>query len=1212
MKAFFHTSKRALAVCVAVLMLIGLLPIGGLLSSAATVEYMINGDFETGAVGGKWQASTNAAIVTSPTHGGSYAAKMDYDNGNTMLQGYIEGLSDAATYTFSFWYYVPAGETVQIQLMMQCANSWSAPLGEASKYSVPVKTSNLQAYDTWLQFTKEVTLNPGDIGVQFQLYTAQAGDVYYIDDVSLSATVADPEPEPEPTVLNIDFDVATDKVNSVNYNSTNIRTYLEVETAQTLPIDGWGGYGGDITLLIDDQQVPAKAAGLGSANKFQIYTADGTGDFRSASTIVIPAGATFTSGIDSVVFPKEFKIVKKNGAWVKYEPPVIPGDHTTSLYPEIPEDKTHLAVGGDFSAGLPNGWGATSGLVTVENGLVKVTDNSQLVTNVTTSLVAGHTYVYTMYYWVTEVVNNPQFLVQAYYADANGETGYQVQYSPVFTDVTAGWNVFTFEYTLSESANNPYRLSFQIQSLGKASTGTGTMYVDDVTVYDRDEVPFVPVLPTDHGGDTEIPGNAAFVNMQNMTFDLQTWHSKVGNTSIADGMAKILVSGSDDYLQLNTVSVKAGVEYTLAFYIWVTEASADFDFNLYMATSAATPNGTWCDKVLSRNDVVTNTPGGIKTTTDGWQRVTLTWTPAADGDIAVGLKNYGGSATGTIYIDDASLTYEKVVVIPTDHGGDTQLSENAVGAGMQNGDFNATVGQNWMGDSSIVDGMAKIAVSGTDDYIQFNGNTVKAGVEYTLAFYVWVTEASADFDFNLYMTDAGSPKGGWLDFTIGSSYVTSNLGGGIKGVTDGWQYVTVKWVAPADGGATFGMKNYGGSATGTIYIDDVSLTYEETIEYIGITADMVSLYAAQQQEGNNRSVFGLEIKGVNIPFDASWRNFGYVNVLVDGATENAPFGTTAISDTWGIGEENKMLLYLSYAAYDASTITIPQGTKLIHPADPTLAYEFTEDVVITKGSAEWPIRVLLGSEVELGETLKADVTMRIPSVHYEEGMKLQVTVDDESTALELTAGADSLYSAQLAIPMKNMNDVFTLQVVRADGSALGNSVEYSIKAYAEAIITNEAYDEKDRETAKAMLWSGYYAQQYFGYKNEGLEAPAYGSLDADALNAAIATEAAPTIENGKESFVGYTLVLKDVTTIRLYFRDQVTGSTLAPNGLYYLESAPLTAADLGAVQTFEVDGATYTVSVYQLCKLVVDSANYGDSFKNLVRALYNYGVTATK
>ena len=170
---------------------------------------------------------------------------------------------------------------------------------------------------------------------------------------------------------------------------------------------------------------------------------------------------------------------------------------------------------------------------------------------------------------------------------------------------------------------------------------------------------YVPTpVPTDHGGDTEIPGNAAFVNMQNMNFDQQTGHSKVGDTSIADGMAKVLVSGSNDYLQLNTVAVTAGVEYTLAFYIWVTEASSDFSFNLYMATSAATPSGGWCDNVLNRNDVVTNMKGGIKGTTDGWPRVTITWTPAADGDIAVGLKNYSGTATGIFYIDDASLTYK--------------------------------------------------------------------------------------------------------------------------------------------------------------------------------------------------------------------------------------------------------------------------------------------------------------------------------------------------------------------------------------------------------------------------------------------------------------------------------------------------------------------------------------------------------------------------
>ncbi|MBQ1211409.1 MAG: carbohydrate binding domain-containing protein, partial [Clostridia bacterium] len=568
------------------------------------VEYMINGDFETGAVGGKWQANTNAAIVTSPTHGGSYAAKMDYDNGNTMLQGYIEGLSDAATYTFSFWYYVPAGETVQIQLMMQCANSWSAPLGEAGKYSVPVTTGNLQAYDTWLQFTKEVTLNPGDIGFQFQLYTAQAGDVYYIDDVSLSATVADPEPEPEPVTLNIDFDVATDKVNGVHYNSTNNRTYLEVETAQTLPIDGWGGYGGNATLLIDDQQVPAKAAGLGSANKFQIYTADGTGDFRSASTIVIPAGATFTAGIDSVVFPKEFKIVKKNGVWVKYEPQTLPSDHS-AIGPNLPQDKTNLVSFGSFDAATGV---SITGNGAVADGMLRmdITGSDDLA-NFQVAVAAGKTYRLSVYMWIIDSYNiridgEASAVKDAYqnyiYSDANEISGTSLKAD------TAGWVEMVYEFTATKTG------TAAIYFVRNYWGGNATVYVDDLCIYDVNEQPVVIPTPTDHGGDTEIPGNAAFVNMQNMTFDLQTWHSKVGNTSIADGMAKILVSGSDDYLQLNTVSVKAGVEYTLAFYIWVTEASSDFSFNLYMATSPATPSGGWCDNVLSRGDVVTNTPGG--------------------------------------------------------------------------------------------------------------------------------------------------------------------------------------------------------------------------------------------------------------------------------------------------------------------------------------------------------------------------------------------------------------------------------------------------------------------------------------------------------------------------------------------------------------------------------------------------------------------------
>ena len=1170
MKSLFQMSKRALAVCVAVLMLIGLLPVGGLLASAATVEKMIGGDFETGAITGSWQSQTNVPVVSDYAHGGSYAAKVDYNgNPNNMLQGYVQNLTAGVPYTFSFWYYVPAGGTVQIQLMMQGVASYAALPGESNAYSVPVSNGSLAAHDTWLQFTKTFTLAEGDSGLLFQLYSRQAGDIYYIDDVSVSYE----EAEPEEIYVDIDFDVETDKVNSVNYNSANIRTYLEVQTAQTLPIDGWAGYSGNATLLIDGVEVAAKAAGLGSANKFQIYTADGTGDFTGASEITIPAGTTFTKDNATVRFPKDFTIVKvggawqkksaepeitytdidfdvetdtissvgyndgaqrtylviqsaqtlpvadwgayagnttvlvdgvsvqakaagmananqfqlyfvgdttnyttaseitvpagttftkdnaairftkdftivkKNGAWVKYVPAPEVSDHTTSAYPEIPEDMPNLASGGDFANGIPSDWIATTDLVTVENGMAKVTGNSQLVTVITGDLVADHTFVYSMYYWVSEANNNPQFLLQAYYADSTGEKGYAVKYSPVFTDVSEGWVRFTYEYTLPEDASSAYRLSFQIQSLEKASAnGTGTMYVDDISVYDRDGTPIE-------------------------------------------------------------------------------------------------------------------------------------------------------------------------IVTPTDHGGDTELSENAVSAGVQNGDFNATTGQNFVGNSSIENGMAKIEVSGTDDYIQFNGATVKAGVEYTLAFYVWITEASADMDFDLYMTGAGAPSA-WLDFTLGNAAVTSNPTDGFKAATEGWQRVTVTWTAPADGEAIFGLKNYSGSATGVVYIDDVSVTYEDTVEYIEIYANMVDLFAAQAQAGSNRTVFGIEIDGVNIPYDASWRNFGYRDVLIDGVSANIPFGTTTSTNTWGMdANENKMLLYLPLAAYEATTVTIPAGTKLTHPVDTTLAYEFVEDIVITKSAdCGWPEMLLRGAEVALGDACRSDIVIHVPSHYAEAGLQLQYTVNGVTDTAALTAVGNGLHTASIATSLKNIGDVYALQVVDADGKAVGLPVEtYSVEEYAVMIAGSEDYTEEAQNAAMMLLNAGLKAQRYFGYNldDEIAEWVTFPQETIEAIDEHILTNLPDmVIPDGADNYVGSSLVLKDVTKIRMYFTTQVTGSVLAGNGFYYLEIGNIDALNLDTMYDVVVDGSTYQISVNSLVKQVIASESTSEAFKELARAMFLYNEAA--
>ncbi|MBQ2938901.1 MAG: hypothetical protein IJE00_00885, partial [Clostridia bacterium] len=775
MKNLFRMSKRALAVCVAVLMLIGLLPVGGLLASAATVEHMVNGGVESGNFStGSWaSAEIDAAITTEQTHSGNYAVKMDFDNGNKTLKSNVYGLSDAATYTFSFWYYVPAGETVQIQLMIW-DHTWQ-PLPDVPQYSLPVTTSSLAAYDTWLQYSVDFTLNSGGNALQFMIYTAQAGDVYYIDDVSVSETVADPEPEPEPTVLNIDFDVETDKVNSVNYNSANIRTYLEVQTAQTLPIDGWAGYSGNATLLIDGVEVAAKAAGLGSANKFQIYTADGTGDFTGASEITIPAGTTFTKDSTTVYFPKDFTIVKVGGTWQK-----------KSAEPEIAYTDIDFDVETDTISSVGYNDGAQRTYLVIQSAqTLPVADWGTYAGN-TTVLVDGVS-------------------VQAKAAGMANANQFQLY----FVGDTTNYTTAASEITI------PAGTTFTKDNAAIRFTKDFTIVKDGVWKKKAPEA-VIPDHTTTVGANLP-DGKTNLVTFG--SFDAASGVSISGNGAVADGKLRMELSGSDDMASFQ-VPVTAGKTYRMSVYMWVMDSS-----NIRIDGEASGHKTAYQNMIYSDANAIAGT--SLQADTEGWVEMIYEFT--ADNTATANIyfvRNYwGGNAT--VYLDDLCIydinEQPPVVVTPTDHGGDNELSENAVSAGVQNGDFNATTGQNWMGNSSIENGMAKIEVSGTDDYIQFNGVTVKAGVEYTLAFYVWITEASADMDFDLYMTGAGAPSA-WLDYTLGNAAVTSNPTDGFKAATDGWQRVTVTWTAPADGEAIFGLKNYSGSATGVVYIDDVSVT----------------------------------------------------------------------------------------------------------------------------------------------------------------------------------------------------------------------------------------------------------------------------------------------------------------------------------------------------------------------------------------------------
>ncbi len=1321
-------SKRVLAVVLAVVMLLGLLPVGGLFAGAATTEWITNGGFESGALDGSWYANRSSASVSSEqAHTGTYSAKIS----NTGIFAAPVSMTGGKTYVLSYWVYVPAGSTIQLQLYMAAAPSYTAMTGESGKYSV-LLNNNVSAYDTWVQYTREFTLPETDTAMEFQMYSAVATDLYYIDDVSLTVKEApkgtdhtsaggmnlpegktnliasgsftgglagwgvdhgnglvaavndvakltvdgstgisqdltveanvtytvsfytwttsvnnmafglqlngcgyswktmsgglstvsdgwvehtytitptesgklfikfrcvwggagevylddvcvyDPNeavvapvtptdhggdteldanainvgpvngdfsaasdnnnymanaskadgmaqidatgtddyiqfngvtveagkeytlafyvwivdaddafafdvyiasgagsptgswydramqqtgtpsitadtngwqrvaitwtpsasgglnfglknygsgsgmiyiddvsvttmPE-EKTYIDIDFETDTDVISSVAYNGTDKRTYLVLSTAQTLPIANWSAYSGSTTLDIDGASVSAKAAGVANANQLQIYVSDTTvqTDFSStASKITIPAGTEFTSGDVIVRFVNEFTIVKKNGAWVKYEEedePVVttPTDHTTSAYPEVPAENTNLAAGGNFTSGIPSGMSATAGLVTAADGMAIVTGNSTLVTVTDNSVAAGHTYTYTMYYWATELSGSPQFLVQAYYAYAGGETGYKAKYATGLTEGT-GWTKFVFEYTIPETAVDPYRLSFQIQSIERASTTgtTGTLYVDDISLYDQNE-------------------------------ETKTY---------------IDIAPNNGSVKLDSVGYNSG--NTRSFII--------------LETTETLPVANWA--------------------------------------------TYSGSA-----------------------------------------------------------------------YVNFDGTDVKvgfAGNNDANQFQIYVNDAAVKDDFSISASTIVIPAN--TEFASGNTVVR---------VTEAITLVNVY---------------------GIWMIDDPNAP-----EYQPIYAYNVSMFAAVDQ--GDRNVFGFEVYGTEIPFMSSWANFGYNPILIDDEEVSVAFGTTDTDATWGMGAQNKFLIYTADGVYgDAQEMIIPAGTILVHPADATLAYLFTDDVVITKtAGGSWPIETLMGAQVALGDTLKSDVTIRIPAGLYLDGMVLQYTVNGAVATTALTAtGADQLYTATLTTAAKNVTDTYTLQLVDAYGNPVGLSVDYSIADYANAIVSSyidgeNIYTEPEMNAAASLLTYARYAQEYLGYKVDDLASDIWiGEEFLPDIDALIAATADMTASAADDSFVGCSLLLRDTTAIRLYFSEQHEGTLSASNGLYYVDITGISATDLATMYTAEVNGVTYNVSVVSLCKKVVASASTSDAFKMVARALYMYWEAAT-
>ncbi|MBQ3133958.1 MAG: metallophosphoesterase [Clostridia bacterium] len=492
--------------------------------SAYTTNLVPYGNAESGS-STNWGLFKNTTFSAEQVHAGNYSLKLHNTGTQAQVQVNLRGIVPNNEYRISLWVYTDTGvtqPTIQRSLIAAVESPWKTL---DSVYGTVTRTAG-----QWTQYTYTYTAPAKTNLFQISFYTADVNTYFYLDDLEIYRVCSHkytthteatddqvelwtcrtcgkaftdeacteeynpsepPVEEPDDNSILIDFDVDTDIVAAVGYNSTEARTYLEIQTAQTLPVINWAGYSGTTTVAFDKTSVTCCAAGLSNPNRFQIYTTGDTTNFATTATeITIPAGTTFTKNDVVVRFPKDFTIEKKNGAWVKKK---------------------------------------------------------------------------------------------------------------------------------------------------------------------------AAVVPTDHGGDTELPDNVLSAGVSNGDFNKTTGQNFNGDCKIENGLGVLPASGTDDYIQFNGVTVTAGVEYTLAFYVWVTEASAGFEFNLFFF-GAGSPKGEWLDFALGSGYVTSNLSAGINTTMSGWQRVTVTWTAPASGDAVFGMKNYGSTATGMVYVDDVSLTYPQ----PTD------------------------------------------------------------------------------------------------------------------------------------------------------------------------------------------------------------------------------------------------------------------------------------------------------------------------------------------------------------------------------------------------------------------------------------------------------------------------------------------------------------------------------------------------------------------
>lgn len=274
---------------------------------------------------------------------------------------------------------------------------------------------------------------------------------------------------------------------------------------------------------------------------------------------------------------------------------------------------------------------------------------------------------------------------------------------------------------------------------------------------------------------------------------------------------------------------------------------------------------------------------------------------------------------------------------------------------------------------------------------------------------------------------------------------------------------------------------------------------------------------------------------------------------------------------------------------------------------------------------------LYGYNLSLAGDIGVNFWFKIADNYLDPDNFIKFTVNGQEQIVKVSEASDDPSGSgakifRCSVVAKQMSDTITAQFYTANGFPDGTSYSYSIKEYANYILTHN-YTDKDKNIAKTMLNYGACAQKYFNYNADSLANTVLPASDRE-----VTIKDYTTIQtgSGSQTYIEplmVSLVLNTTVSLKLYFRPSDLEGLTVKSGNTVLEkttngefvsvridniSAAAITSPIG-IQFFSEDNTFAGQTMYypsQCIRLILsqpaDDPVYTDDLKRLVSALYDF------